>query len=438
MPTTNFKNSSGTDIGNTLVEKSYLIDRYPELADTFRQSGLWMWGVQFIGIDPTDPIGYGPPGSPIPRKSSPVSALGANINWKLIATSTNYYSSSHAGIKNDGTLWQWGGNIRDGATSGRIDDVIANKFTPVQMGSATNWKLVATGRYYMMGIKTDGTLWGQGSQGASFGVACGLLGTGSGAVTYTSPVQTISGGTNWKDISCGEYHTMALKTDGTLWLWGSNNNGRLGINSFIGDNDAANNRSSPVQTIAGGTNWKQISAGGGHSTAIKTDGTLWTWGRGSEGQLGDGTSGQKSSPVQVPGTTWKFVNAGHYSTFGIKTDGTLWGWGTNYAGMLGDGTTTDRSSPVQTIAGGTNWKTVSCSYFNASAIKTDGTLWCWGYNADVNVYGSWGVVGDNTQVHKSSPVQTAAGGSNWKMVSTGGKTVLAIRDDSADIFGNSL
>ena len=438
MPTTNFKNSSGTDIGDTLVGKEYLIDRYPELADTFKQAGLWAWGIGFIGVDPADPGGYGPPGTPLPRTSSPIQGYGSNINWKFVTTSTNYYSVCHAGIKNDGTLWQWGTGIRDGAATGRIDDQVQQKYTPVQMGISTNWKLVATGRYYMMGIKTDGTLWGQGNQAASFGVACGLLGTGSGATTYTSPVQTISGGTNWKSVSCGEFHTMALKTDGTLWMWGSNNNGRLGINSFIGDNDASNNRSSPVQTVAGGTNWKQISAGAGHSTAIKTDGTLWTWGKNSEGQLGNGTTGQTSSPIQVPGTTWKFVNAGHYSTFGIKTDGTLWGWGTNYAGALGDGTTTDRSSPVQTVAGGTNWKTVSNGYFTTSALKTDGTLWCWGYNGDVNVYGLWGTVGDGTSIHRSSPVQISGGGTNWKVVAMGGKQAIAIRDDSADIFGNTL
>jgi alpha-tubulin suppressor-like RCC1 family protein len=286
-------------------------------------------------------------------------------------------------------------------------------------------------------IKTDGTLWGKGNQKAGFGVNCGLLGTGD-STTWTSPVQTISGGTNWKSVSCGEFHTMALKTDGTLWMWGSNNNGRLGINSFTGDNDPANNRSSPVQIAGGGTNWKQISAGGSHSTALKTDGTLWTWGNSSSGQLGDGTNVQKSSPIQVPGTTWKFVSAGNYHTSAIKTDGTLWGWGYNYAGILGDGTTTDRSSPVQTVAAGTNWKIVSSGLFSTSAIKTDGTLWCWGYNTDVNVYGAFGLVGDNTQESKSSPVQTVAGGNNWQMVKTGGRTVFAIRDNSTDLFGNSL
>ena len=141
---------------------------------------------------------------------------------------------------------------------------------------------------------------------------------------------------------------------GGLWSCGRNNNGQLGDSTITG-------RSSPVQTIAGGTNWKQVATGYYHTAAIKTDGTLWSWGYNSEGQLGDSTLTQRSSPVQTiaGGTNWKQVATGYYHTAAIKTDGTLWSWGYNLYGGLGDSTSTNKSSPVQTIAGGTNWKQVS-------------------------------------------------------------------------------
>jgi alpha-tubulin suppressor-like RCC1 family protein len=219
-------------------------------------------------------------------------------------------------------------------------------------------------------------------------------------------------GTNWKQLSCGSYHTAAIKTDGTLWCWGLNNYGQLGDNSVT-------NRSSPVQTVAFGTNWKQVSCGY-HTVALKTDGTLWAWGKNSGGQLGDNTVTHKSSPVQTIafGTNWKQVDCGDSNTAGIKIDGTLWIWGGNYAGTLGDNTSTPRSSPVQTITYATNWKQVSCDNC-ITAIKNDGTLWCWGL-------GTIGQLGDNTITSKSSPVQTTAYGTNWKQVCSGNRCTAAV------------
>jgi alpha-tubulin suppressor-like RCC1 family protein len=350
MPTTNFKNSSGTDIGDTLVEKSYLFDRYPELADTFRQAGLWTWGYG----------GYG--------------------------------------------------NIGDNTTTTRS--------SPVQTASGgTNWKEVSSAGYTGFGIKTDGTLWSWG-----YGYY-GQLGNGTSSFggSTSSPVQVP--GTTWKQIQAPDTNIFALKTDGTLWAWGYNNVGQLG-------DGTTTNRSSPVQIT--GT-WKHIGIGGGDSRglAIKTDGTLWSWGRGSAyGTLGIGSSGvgvNKNSPVQIAGTTWKFVSAGRDAASAIKTDGTLWVWGDNGYGQIGDGTTTPKSSPVQTIAGGTNWKFVSNGDYINVGIKTDGTLWTWGYNGT-------GCLGDNTTTPKSSPIQTTAGGTNWKSAYcstvTGYGWVIALRDNS--------
>ena len=263
---------------------------------------------------------------------------------------------------------------------------------------------VASGQlqgYYIWG-------WGQSN--------FGQLGEGLTA-NRSSPVQTISGGTNWTAISVGYRHSAAIKTDGTLWTWGSNGNGNLGDNTVI-------NRNSPVQTISGGTNWAYVATGYG-CAAIKTDGTLWTWGQNNFGQLGDNTTIDKSSPVQTVsgGTNWSKISSGAQHILSLKTDNTLWTWGYNNYGQLGDNTVINRSSPVQTIAGTTTWAKLPVTTPDAAsgAIKNDGTLWLWGR-------GNLGQLGDNTITHRSSPVQTVAGGTNWANFSIGIATA-AIKND---------
>jgi alpha-tubulin suppressor-like RCC1 family protein len=204
-------------------------------------------------------------------------------------------------------------------------------------------------------------------------------------------------------------HTAAIKTDGTLWTWGTGTNGQLG-NAVITGNIAT-----PVTTFAGGTNWKQVSAGSPSiSAAIKTDGTLWSWGSGASGRLGNAvTTGNISTPVTTfaGGNNWKQVSAGGANIAAIKTDGTLWVWGLGTSGALGNAQTTRKSTPVTTFAGGNNWKQVTSGQSSncMGAIKTDGTLWTWGN-------GSGGRLGNAITTNVSTPVTTFAGGTNWKQV----------------------
>jgi alpha-tubulin suppressor-like RCC1 family protein len=307
-------------------------------------------------------------------------------------------------------LWGWGRN----SYGGLGDNTVVNKSSPVQPVSVgNNWSQVSVGGYHTAGIKTDGTLWLWGKN------SYGTVGDNT-AVRKSSPIQTISGGSNWQKVACGYNHTAAIKTDGTLWLWGRNN---LGSNGALGDNTVTH-KSSPVQTVSGGTNWKQISCGNNYTAAIKLDGTLWCWGNNGSGVLGDNTVTNRSSPVQTVTftTDWQKLDCGAFHIAAIKTDGTLWLWGNNTQGQLGDNTTVRKSSPIQTISGGTNWKQVACGYFHTAAIKLDGTLWCWGYNL-------YGQVGDNTISYKSSPVQTVAGGNNWKQTDCGSYHSAAIKLD---------
>jgi alpha-tubulin suppressor-like RCC1 family protein len=261
----------------------------------------------------------------------------------------------------DGNLFTWGNN-----NSGKLGNasLFENISTPITtFAGGSNWKQLSCAAGNIAAIKTDGTLWTWGS-GSS-----GVLGNAVTTGDISTPVTTFAGGTNWKQVSSEGYRTSAIKTDGTLWTWGNGGNGRLGNASTV-------NVSTPVTTFAGGTNWKQVSAGSLHTAAIKTDGTLWTWGRGTYGVLGNATITNTSTPVTTfaGGTNWKQVSSGNSHTAAIKTDGTLWTWGDAVNGKLGNaegGTTFGiliRSTPVTTFAGGTNWKQVDCSTVHTAAL----------------------------------------------------------------------
>jgi alpha-tubulin suppressor-like RCC1 family protein len=307
-------------------------------------------------------------------------------------------------------VWGSGGNGRLGT-----NDTTPNRKTPITtFAGGTTWKQISCGREHTAAIKTDGTLWTWGSGGN------GRLGTNN-TTTRSTPVTTFAGGNNWKQISCGREHTAAIKTDGTLWTWGFGTNGGLGDNTTT-------NRNTPVTTFAGGTTWKSVSGGYNGTAAIKTDGSLWTWGRNSSGQLGTNDTTDRSTPITTfaGGTNWKQVSLsadnGNYTT-AIKTDGSLWVWGANAQGQLGDFSTTTRSTPVTTFAGGNNWKQVSCGQEHTVAIKTDGSLWVWGDG----FLGRLGITGPT--VDRSTPITTFAGGTNWKQVSAGGRHTFAIKTD---------
>ena len=203
-------------------------------------------------------------------------------------------------------------------------------------------------------------------------------------------------------------------------MWGQNGQGQLGDNTNVG-------KSSPVQEVTGST-WKAVVCGLNHTAGIKDDGTLWTWGANAFGQHGDETLTNKSSPVQTVagGTDWKQVSSKWHFISAVKTDGTLWSWGQNTYGQMGDNTVTHKSSPVQTVAGGSDWRYVNCGGDNTLAIKQDGTLWLWGEN----IYGQLGDNTSGTGAHKSSPVQTVASGTDWKTANFGRYHVLAVIESS--------
>jgi len=330
-------------------------------------------------------------------RNIPVEITGGGTNWKQVSCGTDHQGA----IKTDGTLWMWG-NPSSGALGTLNDPGVIGPVTTFAGG--TDWKQISCGFAATAAIKTDGSLWtwGRGAEGQ--------LGNFANTDRNT-PVTTFIGGNNWKQVSCGRYHTAAIKTDGSLWTWGRNSSGQLG-------NFSTTNRSTPVTTFAGGNTWKQVSAQGYKIAAVKTDGTLWIWGTNFLNQLPINAAGDRNTPVTTfaGGTTWKQTT----TSMAIKTDGTLWTWGQNDGRLGTNDATPSRSTPVTTFAGGTNWKSLAFGFGTSAAIKTDGTLWVWGPNNNANL-GTF----DTTQ--RNTPVTTFAGGNNWKQVSFGLNRSAAVK-----------
>ena len=213
-----------------------------------------------------------------------------------------------------------------------------NYSSPKQVGSLTNWsKIAGSKEYATFAIKADGTLWSWGQN------SYGELGLGNGTF-YSSPKQ-VGALTNWLNVAGGREHTIATKTDGTLWAWGRNHVGQLGLNNTT-------SYSSPKQ-VGSLTTWVTVSCGQNFSFAIKTDGTLWALGGDNTiGQLGLNNSTVASSPVQVGAlTTWSNISNGTAFTLATTTSGALWSWGVNTVGQLGLGNTvTAYSSPNHVVS----------------------------------------------------------------------------------------
>ena len=233
----------------------------------------------------------------------------------------------------------------------------------------------------------------------------GQLGNNERYTERSSPVSVVGGLTKWCQISAGAYHSLGVRTNGTAWAWGRASYGRLGDGTTI-------SRCSPVSVVGGFTDWCQLSASCHHSVAVRQNGTAWSWGYNNNAQLGDNTTVNKSSPVSVIGgiTDWCQISAGGCFSLAVRQNGTAWGWGNNSYGRLGDNTTVSKSSPVSVVGGFTDWCQVAAGGNNHSlGVRQNGTAWGWGSNGD-------GRLGDNTTVSKSSPVSVVGGFTDWCQV----------------------
>ena len=309
-------------------------------------------------------------------------------------------------VTSDGRVWAWGTNIW-----GQLGDgsTTLSRNAPVQISGLTNVADVAASLLHTLAVRQDGTVWAWGSN------EYGQLGIGGTEIIDHSVPVAVPGLNGVIDVSASPSHTVALKQDGSVWAWGSNLAGQLG--------DGTNtDRSSPV-AVGGLTGIAAVGAGGFHTVALKQDGTVWAWGFNASGQLGDGTDINRSTPVQVSGLSGVVaVAAGYDYSIALKQDGTVWTWGANTFGQLGDGTASNRRMPVRvSVLSGV--VAIAAGYAHALAVKQNGTVWAWGYNF-------FGQLGDGSEVDRAVPVPVT-GLSGVLGASAGLTHSLALKQDGA-------
>ncbi|WP_068468395.1 PKD-like domain-containing protein [Candidatus Protochlamydia phocaeensis] len=347
----------------------------------------------------------------------PVQVGGGTPLTDVIAIAGGYTQS--LAVRSDGTVWAWGGNSNGQLGNGTNTD----SNLPVQVGGGTPLTdviAIAGGNEHSLALRSDGTVWAWG------GNNLGQLGNGTNA-NSNLPLE-VGGGTpltNVIAIAAGINYSLALQSDETVWAWGENTNGQLG-------NGTITNSNLPVQTVdlVGIEGLKAIASGSYHSLALRSDGTVWAWGFNGYGELGNGTNTDSSLPVQVGGgvplTNVVAIAAGREQSLALKSDGTVWAWGGNANGQLGNGTTTDSSVPVQ-VGGGTPLTNVSAIEAGGNfslALKADGTAWAWGDN-------TFGQLGNGTNINSSIPIQVGGGTplTNVSAIEAGGNFSLALKAD---------
>ena len=362
-------------------------------------------------------------------------AWGLNANYQVgdgttlnkstpVQLSTESFTVISAGfdhsvaITNENKLYTWG-----------------NQPSILSLTTLSSWTIISSSGNHNLAIDQNGRLFVWGLNNA------GQLGDGT-TINKSSPV--LLGSSSWAAIKAGPSHSLAISSTGQLFVWGHNNAGQVGDSTTI-------NKSSPVQiTVSGTSSWSQVSAGNSYSSAIDSNGKLFTWGLNANYQLGDLTQINKSSPTQIAvGTSWTNlssgfdhstaidtvgnlyvwgnfnsafapipttinswtkVSAGNNFTSAIRSDGGLYVWGINNLGMLGQNNTLNRSSPVQITAGSNSFTQVSSNYSYLLAIDSLGKLFGVGENSN-------GQLGDNSSIRRSSSVQI--GNSSWSLVNTG-------------------
>ena len=323
--------------------------------------------------------------------------VGGTLLTGVIKISAGGYRT--VALKNDGTVWDWGynlhGELGDGSGIKLGDGTVTytNKNTPVQVEGLTGITAISAGNLHTVALKNDGTVtvWAWGNN------YYGQLGDGT-IINKNTPVQVSDLTGIITAISAGGNHTVALKNDGTVttvWAWGLNSSGQLG-------DGTTDSKKTPVQVSDLTGIVMAISAGGSHTVALKNDGTVWAWGSNDYGQLGDGTTAESHIPVQVGGssplTHVIAISAGNMHTVALKDDGTVWAWGNNSYGKLGDGTTTESHIPVQ-VSDLTGVIKIAAGESHTVALQSDGTLWAWGKNND------YGQLGDGTMADSYTPVK---------------------------------
>jgi len=332
---------------------------------------------------------------------------------KRIAAAGNGHTCS---VRSNGEVSCWGWNLHGQLGDGSKND----SATPLRVGSQAVWIDVAAGAHHSCAIRNDNWLWCWGWNEK------GQLGTGGFDDQYT-PLATAAG-ERWASVSAGTTHTCAIRTDKSLWCWGNNVSGQIGN----GESGALQKSPAP-ERITDYTDWLVVQAGDSHNCGVRGDGTLWCWGSNVRGQLGDGTTTDRLTPVQVASDRrWVSVDAGYYHSCAIGADASLWCWGDNVFGQLGDGTQgtgNQRLEPIQ-IGAEAEWKHLALGDYHSCAQRADHTIWCWGDN-------QYGQLGDGSDVAKAFPVRVSSDNDWLDLASGNDHTCGMLGDESLWCWGRN-
>lgn len=298
-------------------------------------------------------------------------------NVKNVAAASGHYHSF--AVKADGTVWGWGNNSHGQLGNGSDKNY---EELPIQLEGLNQIVSVSAGVFHTLALKEDKTVWTWGPNWY------GQLGDGTDKGRKSPEV--VPGMTDVKEVSAGFFHSMALLEDGTVWRWG-------GFGDCTDMFPIRDESWVPVQ-VSQLDQVTAIAAGGSHAAALRTDGTVWTWGYNTEGQLGDGKfeHGCSCEPRMVAGLTdVTAIAAGGAFTIALKKDGSVWTWGTNSFGELGDGTN-DRRSKATEIPGLSDVIQIAAGTKHSMAMTKDGSVWLWGSN-------DHGQLGDRTVSARNQP-----------------------------------
>jgi alpha-tubulin suppressor-like RCC1 family protein len=370
---------------------------------------LWAWGSNQFGQLAQSPVNLTP--HPVPAQ------VGFDSDWIAISAGGLHSMA----LKADGSLWAWGDN-QFGQLGQGVTDLTPHDI-PGLVGTATDWAFLSAGDLHSLAVKRNGTVWVWGDN------TSGQLGDGTTADrAIPFPISAPAEFTDVVSVAAGTTHSMAISAQGNIFGWGDNGTGQLGNGTTVGS-------LAPIPVGTDTVSWVGAKGGGGFTIARQSDGTLWTWGDNSSGQLGDNNN--TFVPRLVPekvgtATNWISHSAGWSHAVALRADGTLWTWGDNSSGQLGDGTTNNTQAPGQIVvtqpaSAANNWKSVAAGDFHNLALKADGTLWAWGNN-------SFGQLGDGTTTNQPVPVQVVTGNpgnfdNHWVAIAAGGSHSLGLQAD---------
>ncbi|GAB3871091.1 hypothetical protein GCM10028824_20490 [Hymenobacter segetis] len=336
------------------------------------------------------------------QRRVPTPVIGGGLYTQLAAG--QYHS---LGLKADGTAYAWGYNGSGELGCGNT----TQRNTPTATGTALPTRSTAAGGAFGLAVRADGTLWAWGDN------TYGQLGIGTAGpdTNRNSPMQ-VGTDKDWVQVAAGQYHSLGLKADGTAYAWGDNRNGQLGDGSTT-------NRSVPILVGTATDRYTQLAAGALHSLGRRADGTAYAWGQNSFGQLGDGSTTNRSVPTPVGAATDRFTHlaAGSFHSLGLMADGTATAWGYNGSGQLGDDTTADRTMPTLVSGSGTYTQLVAGQY-HSLGLKADGTAYAWGDNGS-------GQLGDGSTTDHGMPMLVGTATDHYTQLAAGAAHSIGLRAD---------